>query len=70
MQKILNIKCLVYRMNLKSMNQKKLKKIKSKEEAISIAEKLYNNRENAIKTFENKVFLLSDELEKKKVRYV
>ena len=52
------------------MNQKKLKKIKSKEEAISIAEKLYNNRENTIKTFENKVFLLSDELEKKRVRYV
>ena len=57
-------------MNLKSMNQKKLKKIKSKEEAITIAEKLYNNRENAIKMFENKVFLLSDELEKKRVRYV
>ena len=52
------------------MNQKKLKKIKSEEEAITIAEKLYNNRENAIKTFENKVFLLSDELEKKRVRYV
>ena len=34
----------------------KLEKIKSREETLNDAKKLYNNRNNVIKTFENRVF--------------
>ena len=47
------------------MNQKNLKKLKSKEEALTIAEKLYNNREKVIKAFENKAFPFSNGFQKK-----
>ena len=46
--------------DLKEYEPKNLKKIKSKEEALTSAEKLYNNRDNVIKAFENGVFLLKD----------
>ena len=46
--------------HLKKYEPKNLKKTKSKEEALTNAEKLYNNRDNFIKSFENKVFLFSD----------
>ena len=42
---------------LKEYNLTKLDKIKSREETLNDAEKLYNNRSSVIKTFENGVFL-------------
>ena len=46
--------------NFKKYESKRLKKIKSKEEALTKAEKLYNNRDNVIKAFENRVFSFKD----------
>ena len=43
---------------LKKYKPKNLKKIKSKEETLTNAETLYNNRDNVIKTFEDKVFFV------------
>ena len=51
--------------DLKKYESKYLKKIKSKEETLTNSGKLYNNRDNVIKTFENKVFPFSDGLKKK-----
>ena len=45
--------------DLKEFNLKKLDKIKSKEEILIYAEKLYNNRNIVIKTFEDGVFLFN-----------
>ena len=42
--------------NLEDYNPTRLDKIKSREETLNGAEKLYNNRSNVIKTFENRVF--------------
>ena len=53
--------------DLKKYESKNLKKIKSKEETLTNTGKLYNNRDNVIKTFENKVFPFSDGLKKKRV---
>ena len=52
-------------MILKSLNQTNLNKIKCKEEGLTNAEKLYNNRNNVIKAFENGFFLFSDGFQKK-----
>ena len=52
--------------DLKKYESKNLKKIKSKVEALTNAGKLYNNRDNVIKAFENKVFPFSDGFQKKK----
>ena len=51
--------------NFKKYESKRLKKIKSKEEALTKAEKLYNNRDNVIKAFENRVFSFKDGFQKK-----
>ena len=42
--------------DLKEYNPTKLHKIKSREETLNDAEKLYKNRYNVIKAFENRVF--------------
>ena len=42
--------------DLKEYNPTKLHKIKSREETLNDAEKLYKNRYNDIKAFENRVF--------------
>ena len=52
--------------DLKEFNLKNLNKIKSKEEILINAEKLYNNRNNVIKTFEDGVFLFNGGFQKKK----
>ena len=39
--------------DFKKYEAKNLKKIKSKEEALTNSEKMYNNKDNVIKTFEN-----------------
>ena len=56
--------------DLKKYNPKNIDKIKSKEEALINAEKLYNNRNNVIKAFEDGVFSFNDGFQKKRVRYV
>ena len=50
--------------NLKEYNPTKLDKIKSREETLNDAEKLYND--NVIKGFENGVFLFNYGFQKKK----
>ena len=50
--------------HLKKYQPKNLKKTKSKEEALTNAE-IYNNRDNVIKAFENRVFPFSDGFQKK-----
>ena len=52
--------------DLKEYNLKNLDKIKSKEETIINAKKLYKNRNNVIKAFENGVFTFNEGLKKKK----
>ena len=52
--------------DLKEYNLKNLDKIKSKEETIINAKKLYKNRNNVIKAFENGVFPFNDGFQKKK----
>ena len=52
--------------DLKKYESKNLKKIKSKVETLTNAGKLYNNRDNVIKAFENKVFPFSVGFQKKK----
>ena len=42
--------------DLKEYNPTRLDKIKSREETLNDAEKLYNNRSRVIKVFENRVF--------------
>ena len=56
--------------DFKKYEPKKLKKIKSKEEASTNTEKLYNNRGNVIKAFENGVFPFSDGFKKKRAKHV
>ena len=56
--------------DFKKYEPKKLKKIKSKEEAPTNTEKLYNNRGNVIKAFENGVFPFSDGFKKKRAKHV
>ena len=57
--------------DLKKYDPKSLDKIKSKKEALINGEKLYNNRNNVIKVFEDGVFSFNDGYQKKKgVRYV
>ena len=51
--------------DLKENNLKNLDKIKSKEETIINAEKLYKNRNNVIKAFEDRVFPFNDGFKKK-----
>ena len=46
--------------DLKEYEPKNFKKVKSKEEALTSAEKLYNNRDNVIKAFENGFFPFKD----------
>ena len=55
--------------HLKKYQPKNLKKTKSKEEALTNAE-IYNNRDNVIKAFENRVFPFSDGFQKKRVSHV
>ena len=52
--------------NLKDYNPTKLDKIKSKEETLNDAEKLYKNRSNVIKAFENGVFPFNYGFQKEK----
>ena len=57
--------------DLKKYEPRYSNKIKSTEEAPTNAEKVYNNRNNVIKAFENEVFPFRDGFQKKKrVRYV
>ena len=56
--------------DFKKYEPKKIKKIKSKEEAPTNTEKLYNNRDNVIKAFENGVFPFSDGFKKKRAKLV
>ena len=56
--------------DLKKYNPKNIDKIKSKEEALINAEKLYNNRNYVIKAFEDGDFSFNDGFQKKRVRYV
>ena len=51
--------------DLKKYDPKNLDKIKSKKEALINAEKLYNNRNNVIKVFEDGVFSFNDGFQKK-----
>ena len=51
--------------NLKNCDQKNSDKIKSRKETIINAERLYNNRNNVIKVFENGVFPLTLDFKKK-----
>ena len=46
--------------DLKKYDPKNLDKIKSKKEALINAEKLYNNRNNVIKVFEDGIFSFND----------
>ena len=55
---------------LKEYNPTKLDKIKSREETLNDAEKLYKNRSSVIKAFENGVFPFNHRFQKKKARYV
>ena len=52
--------------DLEGYNPKNLDRINSKKETLINAEKLYNNRKNVIKGFENGVFPLKDKSQKKK----
>ena len=52
--------------DLEGYNPKNLDRINSKKETLINAEKLYNNRKNVIKGFENGVFPLKINLKKKK----
>ena len=52
--------------DLKDCNPTRLDKIKSKEETLNDAEKLYKNRSNVIKAFENKVFPSNYDFQKEK----
>ena len=52
--------------NLKEYNPTRLDKIKSREETLNDAEKLFNNRSNVIKASENKVFPLNYGFQKEK----
>ena len=52
--------------DLKKYDPKNLDKIKSKKEPLINAEKLYNNRNNVIKVFEDGVFSFNDGFQKKK----
>ena len=52
--------------DLKKYDPKNLDKIKSKKEPLINAEKLYNNRNNVIKVFEDGVFLFNNGFQKKK----
>ena len=54
----------------KENNPTNTKKIKPEKETLINAKKLYNNRDNVIKAFENGVFLFKDGFQKKRVRYV
>ena len=49
----------------KENNPTNTKKIKSEKETLINAEKLYNNRDNVIKAFENGVFPFKDGFQKK-----
>ena len=51
--------------DLKKYEQKTLKKIKSKKEALTNAEELYNKRDVVIKVFESGAFSFKDEFHKK-----
>ena len=55
---------------LEKYNSKNPDKTNSRKETLINAEKLYNTRDNVIKTFENGVFLFKDGFRKKRVRYV
>ena len=52
--------------NLKEYNPTKLDKIKSKEQTLNDAEKLYNNKDNVIKAFKNGIFPFNYGFQKKK----
>ena len=52
--------------DLKEYNPTRLDKIKSREETLNDAEKLFNNRSNVIKASENKVFPLNYGFQKEK----
>ena len=54
----------------KENNPTNTKKIKSEKETLINAEKLYNNRDNVIKAFENGVFPFKNGFQKKRVTYV
>ena len=54
----------------KENNPTNTKKIKPEKETLINAKKLYNNRDNVIKAFENGVFPFKDGFLKKRVRYV
>ena len=54
----------------KENNPTNTKKIKPEKETLINAKKLYNNRDNVIKAFENGVFPFKDGFKKKRVRYV
>ena len=53
--------------DLKEYNPKKLEKVKSRDETLINAERMYNNRNNIIK---DGVFPFKDRFQKKIVRYV
>ena len=55
--------------DLKEYNATKLHKIKSREETLNDAEKLYKNSYNVIKAFENRVFPFNYGFQKK-AKYV
>ena len=55
--------------DLKEYNPTKLHKIKSREETLNDAEKLYKNSYNVIKAFENRVFPFNYGFQKK-AKYV
>ena len=63
MQKNFSIKCGLLN-DFKKYEPNKLKKIKSKE-ALTNAEKLYNNKDKVIKAFENGFFRFSNGFQKK-----
>ena len=48
--------------DFKKYNPKRLDRIKSKEEALINAEKLYNNRNNFIKAYKDRVFPFNNAL--------
>ena len=50
--------------DLKKYDPKKLDKIKSRQEALINAEKLHNNRNKVIKTFEDGFFPFKDRFQK------
>ena len=51
---------------LKEYSPTKLDKIKSREETLNDAEKLYKNRNSVIKAFENGIFLFNYGFQKRK----